>query len=105
MIREEQIAQEFITQLIVKMKESNISLSELKTLAIYSDDASLYQLCSRGFYGIILMDTDNPIAASVSWSEKEDILPTEDIIGYVKIVVKIFLIFDKMYLEKRTNGR
>ena len=105
MIREEQIAQEFITQLIVKMKESNISLSELKTLAIYSDDASLYQLCRRGFYGIILMDTDNPIAASVSWSEKEDILPTEDIIGYVKIVVKILLSFDKMYLEKRINGR
>jgi hypothetical protein len=92
MIREEKIAQDFIDQFILKMKEDNISLSELKTLEIYSDDANLYQLCRRGFYGLILMDTDNPIAASVTWSEKEDILPTADIIGYVMVSIKKILV-------------
>ena len=112
MIKEEKIAQDFIAQLLDKMLENNIDFNELKTLEIYSDDASLYKIGRRGFYGAILMDTNNPLAASVNWEETEDICRTEDIIGYVRVAVKILIdlkeSIEKRFahnLEKRINGR
>ena len=91
MIREVQIANEFINGILAKMMMDGIGVEALKTLTLYSDDAKLYPKGKCGFYGIVLIDNDNPIGMAIDWDAQEDILPTNYIIGYIMVCVKEFM--------------